>query len=264
MIWFLETMFHGFGTVAKEVTLAILPILIIFFFLQFRALHIRKKEFKVILFGFVMFYAGLLFLMQGIHVAFLPIGKYMGGVLAALEYNWILIPIGFVMGFVTSFAEPAVHVMIKQVEEMTAGAIKAKVMLMAISIGVAIAVALGMTRMLYQISLWYIIIPGYSLALILSFFADPTFVGMAFDNGGVATGPMCSTFILALSLQVANTLSDGQLSYGDGFGMITLVALAPVLTTLVLGFMYKRKDPNKQKRPAEITENPVDTDAEPV
>ena len=241
MIWFFEAMFHGFGDVVKDVTLAILPIMVVFLFLQFRALRIRKKEFKVIMFGFAVFYVGLLLLMQGIHVAFLPIGSYMGEALAGMQNNWILIPIGFVIGFLTAFAEPAVHIMIKQVEELTGGAIKAKVMLVAISIGVALAVALGMTRMLYQIPLMYILVPGYLLVSVLSFFADITFVGMAFDNGGVATGPMCSTFVLALSLQVANTLSGGQMSPGDGFGMIALVALAPVLTTLILGFMYKRK-----------------------
>ena len=267
MSWFFSTMFHGFGNVIKEVTIAIVPILAIFLFLHFRALHVRKRQFKTIMFGFALFYVGLLLLMQGIHVAFLPIGSYMGRALASMENNWILLPIGFVIGFLTAFAEPAVHVMIKQVEEMTSGAIKSKIMLTAISVGVALAVVLGMARMLYQIPLMYILVPGYLLVFVLSFFADVTFVGMAFDNGGVATGPMCSTFVLALSLQVADTLSGGGMSYGEGFGIIALVALAPVLTTLILGFMYRRKSYRKQKNPnKEPINSPetVDTDIKPI
>jgi hypothetical protein len=243
-------LFDGIGGVVADVSVAISPILVIFLILQLRALHIRKKQFLLIMKGVVLFYAGLVFLLQGIHVAFVPVGEFIGNALAAMERNWILIPLGFVMGFLVAFAEPAVHVMINQVEELTSGAIRGKVMLAAISLGVAAAVALGMARLLYGIPLWYIVVPGYILAFILSHYVDTTFVGMAFDNGGVSTGPMCSTFLLAMGLAVSNTLSGGKASYADGFGLVSLIALAPVLTTMALGFLYQRKHYKKQKRAA--------------
>lgn len=244
-IW--DLLFHGIGETALEVLLALLPIVVIFLILQAVGLHIHKREFTRIMVGFLIAYIGLVLFLQGVHIAFLPVGTHLGAALAAMEHNWILIPIGFVMGFLVAFAEPAVHVMIGQVEEMTAGAIKSRVMLIAISLGVAMAVGGAMAKLLTGISLWWIILPGYIVVFILARFVDPGFVAMAFDNGGVATGPMCSTFILALSVAVAEVL-PGRAPLLDGFGVVSMIALAPIITTMLLSFVYKSKKQREQRK----------------
>jgi len=242
----LELWFHDFGDTIWDVFLALMPILLIFLVLQVTGLHLKKRTFVSILKGFVIAYVGLVLFMQGVHIAFLPVGTYFGEVIGGMEHNWILIPIGFVMGFLVAFAEPAVHVMIKQVEELTAGTIKSTIMLIAISLGVASAVMLAMVRLIYGISLWYFLVPGYIIVFILSKFVDPTFIAMAFDNGGVATGPMCSTFILALSVAVARAI-PGRDPLLDGFGIVALIALAPIITTMLLSFVYKKRAKRKDR-----------------
>lgn len=241
------SLFHGIQDVAWEVFLAVLPIILIFLFLNATALRLRAPIIKRIMGGFVVTYLGLVLFLQGVHVAFVPAGEYLGTALAELEYRWILIPLGFAIGFLVAFAEPAVQVMVKQVEEMTSGAIRARVMLLAISLGVALAVMTAMIRLLAGISLWWILIPGYILAFILGRFVEPEFLAMAFDNGGVATGPMCSTFILSLSVAVA-AASPGRDPLLDGFGVVALIALAPILTTLVLGFFYRQKEAYRKRQ----------------
>lgn len=236
----LYLLFHGIGDTAFDVTLALLPIVVIFIVLQMVGLRLHKREFARIIFGFVIVYVGLILFLQGVHIAYLPVGTHIGEALASMENNWLLIPIGLLMGFLVAFAEPAVHVMVKQVEEMTSGAIKQSVLLCAISLGVALAVAGAMAKLLIGFSLWWVILPGYILVFILAKFVDPTFVAIAFDNGGVATGPMCSTFILALSVAVA-TMIPGRNPLLDGFGVVSMIALAPIITTMLLSFMYRRK-----------------------
>lgn len=239
-------LFHGFGATAMEVFIALLPIVCIFLVLNFASLHLKKNITKRIMSGFLVTYVGLTFFMQGVHIAFVPVGEHLGSIIGAASCNWVLIPIGFVMGFLVAFAEPAVHVMIKQVEELTTGTIKATVMLMAISLGVATAVALSMLRLVYGISLWYFLVPGYIIVFILSRFVDNTFIAMAFDNGGVATGPMCSTFILSMSIAVAGAI-EGRDPLLDGFGIVALIALAPIITTMLLSFIYKRRSERDKK-----------------
>ena len=249
---YLEILFHGIGGTIQDVTIAILPILVIFLILQFRALHLHKRQFNRIISGMVIFYIGLVLFLQGVHVAFLPVGEFLGHELANMENNWLLIPLGFLMGLLVACAEPAVHVMIKQVEELSSGTIKSTVMLAAISLGVASAVALGMAKLLYGLSLWGILIPGYIIVFILSKFVDNTFIGMAFDNGGVATGPMCSTFILAMSLSIAGALEHTD-AILDGFGIVALIALAPIITTMLLSFVYQRRDARRDMVEGEVS-----------
>ena len=145
------------------------------------------------------------------------------------------------MGFLVGFSEPAIHVMVKQVEELSEGRIKAKIMLAVISIGIGLAVGLSMWRLLVGFSLYYFLIPGYGLAFILGRKVDKIFLAMAFDNGGVATGPMCSTFILSMCVAIATQI-EGRDPIIDGFGVVAMIALTPILSTLVLGYIYKRKD----------------------
>lgn len=165
----------------------------------------------------------------------------MGMTIGSLDYNWILIPIGFLMGFAVIMAEPAVQVLAIEVEKASSGHINKKIMIYTLCIGVAFSVALSMIRVLTGISLWYFIVPGYIIALLMTKYVSSEFVAIAFDAGGAATGPMTVTFILSMTVGVAKQL-EGRNPLMDGFGMVSLVALTPILSILILGVLYSRKE----------------------
>lgn len=233
--------FEDFDHVLIEVGMALLPLIVFFLLFQLFFLKLPKRKVWDIIKGMVLTYVGLSLFLQGVHVGFMPAGAAMGNILGALSYNWILVPIGFVMGFVATFAEPAVRVLNDEVEKVSSGYIPARVLLMTLSIGVALSVALGMLRILAGISLWYFIIPGYVLALVLIRYSSKTFTAIAFDSGGVATGPMTATFLLSLAVGVAESL-DGRNPLLEGFGLVALVALAPILSVLLLGLLFHREE----------------------
>ncbi len=233
--------FAGFGKRLQEVLLALVPLLVFFLFMHFFFLKLPRRKLLTIFKGIVLAFFGLSLFLQGVYVGFLPAGEAMGEALGSLDYNWILVPVGFALGLAATFAEPAVRVMGHEVERTSSGYITKQIILYTMSLGVALSVALSMWRILAGIPLWYFIIPGYGLALLLMFFSSRTFVGIAFDSGGVATGPMTVTFILTMALGVASSI-EGRDPLLDGFGMIALVALAPILTILVLGLLYDRKE----------------------
>ena len=165
---------------------------------------------------------------------------------AGASFNWILVPIGFVLGFVVTMAEPAIQVLNMEVEKVTGGYIHNKVMLYFLHRGVAVAVALSMLRILLGISLWYFIVPGYLIIFILAREVKPLFVGLAFDSGGVVTGPMIATFILAFTVGSSEAV-PGSNPLFDGFGMIALVAMVPILSLLILGALYARSEAKGRK-----------------
>ncbi len=224
-----------------EVVLAVLPIVLLFIVLNFFSFRIRKKRFFNILKGFLITIIGLILFLHGVNMAYVPIGQHLGSAIATIEQNHLLIPLGFIMGFLVGFAEPAIHVMVKQVEELSEGRIRAKVMLAVISLGIGTAVGLSMWRLLAGFSLYYFLIPGYGLVFILGRKVDKLFLAMAFDNGGVATGPMCSTFLLSMCVSIAAQI-EGRDPMIDGFGVVAMIALTPILSTLILGYIYKRKE----------------------
>ena len=230
--------FHGFDEVLFEVSMALIPLMLFFLFFQFFMLKLPWKKVKDIIIGIALTFAGLALFLQGVHVGFLPVGREIGDIVGEWERQWILIPVGFLLGFVATFAEPAVRVLNMEVDKVTSGYIPSKLMLYTLSVGVAISIALAMARIIYGIPLWYLIGPGYFIALTLTFFSTETFTSIAFDAGGVATGPMTVTFILAIALGFSETL-EGRDPLLDGFGMIALVALAPILSVLVLGLLFK-------------------------
>lgn len=230
--------FHGFDEVLFEVSMALIPLMLFFLFFQFFMLKLPWKKVKDIIIGIALTFAGLALFLQGVHVGFLPVGREIGDIVGEWERQWILIPVGFLLGFVATFAEPAVRVLNMEVDKVTSGYIPSKLMLYTLSVGVAISIALAMARIMYGIPLWYLIGPGYFIALTLTFFSTETFTSIAFDAGGVATGPMTVTFILAIALGFSETL-EGRDPLLDGFGMIALVALAPILSVLVLGLLFK-------------------------
>ncbi|PSL36408.1 uncharacterized protein DUF1538 [Planomicrobium soli] len=232
--------FDGFLDVLGEVGLALIPLIVFFAVFQIFMLKLPVKRILQIALGFVLTFFGLAFFLQGVHVGFMPIGEMMGEELGARSYAWILIPIGFILGFVATFAEPAVSIMNNEVDKVTGGYISEKVMLYTLSTGVGISIALSMLRILTGVSLWYFIIPGYLLVLICIFFSSQTFIAIAFDSGGVATGPMTVTFILSMAVGVASA-TEGRDPLMDGFGLIALVALTPILAVLILGLIFTRK-----------------------
>lgn len=232
---------QGFGGILMEVIYALLPLLLLFIFFQFFLLKLPVKRLIDIGIGFLLAFLGLSLFLQGVHIGFLPIGEMIGESLGSLNKRWILLMIGFVIGFFAIYAEPAVNVLIKQVDKVSSGYIPRKVLLYTLSTGVGVAVSLSMIRIIYGISIWYFLLPGYLLGFILIKFSSKTFTAIAFDSGGVATGPMTATFILALFVGLA-TAMEGRDPLLEGFGMVALVALAPIIAVLTLGTLYSRKE----------------------
>ncbi|WP_022794769.1 DUF1538 domain-containing protein [Marinococcus halotolerans] len=239
-------LFDGFGHVLYEVTFALLPLLMFFLVFQLFILKLSFKRLLDIFKGMFLTFWGLAFFLQGVHIGFLPVGETMGTTMGTMEDQWLLIPIGFVLGFVATFAEPAVRILNHEVEKVSGGYIPQRVMLYTLSIGVAVSIALSMVRILFGIPLWYFLIPGYILAIILIKFSTKTFTAIAFDSGGVATGPMTVTFIVAMTVGIAGA-TQGRDPLLDGFGMIALVALSPILCVLILGLLYHRKEKENER-----------------
>jgi hypothetical protein len=229
--------FAGFGQVLGEVFAALTPLIVVFLIFQAFFLKLPRERVVQVLSGMLLTFAGLAFFLQGVYVGFFPVGTALGEALGALTRPWILIPIGFLLGFVATVAEPAVRVLSYQVARVSAGYIKERVLLYTLSLGVAVSVALAMVRIIFGIPLWYILIPGYILALGLIRFSSPTFVSVAYDSGGVATGPMAVTFVMALAVGVAQAM-EGRDPLIEGFGLIALVALAPILSVMILSLIY--------------------------
>jgi hypothetical protein len=184
-------------------------------------------------------FIGLVVFLTGVNVGFIPVGQLLGDMLASAPFKWILIPLGMLIGYFIVAAEPAVHVLNKQVEEISSGAIPQKMMNRGLSIGMSIALGVTMLRILTGISLMWILIPGYALAIVLTFFVPPIFTGIAFDSGGVCSGPMTSTFLLPLAMGACEG-SGGSLMT-DAFGIVAIVAMTPLIIIQIMGLLYVRR-----------------------
>lgn len=235
-----------FLSLLLEILQALAPIFVIFIIFQIFVLKLPRSSFLNILKGFLLTYAGLVLFLYGVQIGFMPAGKYIGETIGASPHRWILIPIGFLLGFVVTIVEPAVRILCAQVDETSSGYIREKPMLYILSIGVAFAIALAMAKTVFGISLIYILIPGYLIAFILAFIAGPLFTSLAFDSGGVATGPMTVTFILSISIGAA-TIMEGRDTILHGFGLVSLVALVPIIAVLIFGIIYKKKGGNNDR-----------------
>ena len=236
---------HGIPHFLKEVAISLLPIAAVFIVFQCATKRYPKREVIKIVVGLVYTYVGLVLFLCGVNLGFMPIGVLLGEELAVLQYNWILIPLGMLIGYYIVKAEPAIQVLNHQVENVTDGAISVKAMNLSMSIGVAVSVGLAMLRVIAGISLYYVIIPGYIIALVLSRVVPKMFVGIAFDSGGVASGPMTSTFLLPLCIGVCQALGGDLMT--DAFGVVALVALTPLITIQIMGLIYKIKTEKIQK-----------------
>lgn len=236
---------EGFPTYFKEMAVSLLPIVLFFGIFQLISRDIKKKGIIKILIGLVYTYIGLVLFLTGVNVGFMPAGNYLGQVIAGLPFSWIIVPIGMVIGYFIVLAEPAVFVLTKQVEEMTSGAISARAMGMSLSVGVSVSLGLAMTRVLTGISIMWFIVPGYAIALLLTFFVPKIFTAIAFDSGGVASGPMTATFLLPFAMGACNALGGNIIT--DAFGVVAMVAMTPLITIQVLGLIYKVKAERLQK-----------------
>ena len=179
-------------------------------------------------------------------MGFMPAGNYLGQVIAGLSYPWIIVPIGMLIGYFIVKAEPAVYVLTEQVEELTSGAISAKAMGMSLSIGVALSLGLAMVRVLNGISILWFLLPGYAVALGLTFFVPKIFTAIAFDSGGVASGPMTATFLLPFSMGACEALGGNVVT--DAFGVVAMVAMTPLITIQILGLIYQIQEQMKEKQ----------------
>lgn len=230
------TFFSTMLGVTKEVTIALGLVVGFFFINNIIFLKLPKKKNIQILIGVIFTYFGLIIFLTAVNVGFMPIGYKMGNEIA--NYNNIILPIiGFVIGMVVVLAEPAVHVLNKQVEEITDGGVTKKQMLLALSIGVGISICLSMIRIIFDFSLLYYLIPGYFISLGLSFFVPRLYTAIAFDSGGVASGPLTSTFILPFAIGACMAIdSTGNSVLVNAFGIVAMVAMTPLITIQLLGF----------------------------
>ena len=231
---------RGFGDYAAEVAIALSPIVAFFILFQIAARVFRKRQIVRIIIGFVYTFVGLAIFLTGANVGFMPVGRLVGQGLAELWGGWLLIPVGMIIGYFVVAAEPAVHVLNKQVERMSAGAISSSAMMKGLCVGVCISIGLAMVRILTGLNIMWVLIPGYVIALVLTFFTPPIFTGIAFDSGGVASGAMVSSFVLPLAIGACSVLDPAAIMT-QAFGCVAFVALTPLITIQILGIAYKRK-----------------------
>ena len=221
----------------KEMAVSLLPIILFFIVFQLIFRRMKKRMLIKIAVGMVYTYLGLVLFLTGVNVGFMPAGSYLGQVLAENSYRWMIVPIGMLIGCFIVRAEPAVMVLTHQVEEITSGAISAGAMSLSLSVGVAISLGLSMIRVLTGISIIWFLIPGYAAALLLSFFVPKIFTAIAFDSGGVASGPMTATFLLAFAIGACTSVGGNIVT--DAFGVVAMVAMTPLITIQILGLVYQ-------------------------
>ena len=223
------------GSVAKEVGIALGLIVAFFIVLDLIFLKLPLKKLKIIGIGVIYTFVGLLIFLSAAQIGFMPIGYKIGCELADGN-NYVLIAAGFVLGALVVLAEPAVHVLTKQVDEITSGGITKTSMLVALCLGVGISIGLSMLRIVYGFNVLYYLVPGYLISIGLSFFVPGIYTAIAFDSGGVASGPLTSSFILPLAIGACYTFSGSSRVLTDAFGVVAMVAMTPLITIQLLGF----------------------------
>ena len=230
---------HALPEYFKEILVSLAPIAGFFLIFQLLTRRLNRRQVMSMIVGFLYTYLGLVLFLTGVNVGFMPVGNFLGQSIASLECSWVLIPIAMVIGYFIVAAEPAVHILNRQVEEITAGSIPASAMNLALSLGVAVSLALAMIRVLTGISIMWFLLPGYALSLALSFVVPKIFTSIAFDSGGVASGPMTATFLLPFAMGACDALGGNVVT--DAFGVVAMVAMTPLVTIQLLGVSYKRR-----------------------
>lgn len=230
----------------REVAVALIPIACLFFLFQLIFRRFHKHQIGRILLGMVYTYLGLVLFLTGVNVGFMPAGEYIGSSLASGSHKWILVPIGIVIGYFIVRAEPAVQVLTRQVEEVSNRSISQGSIQKSLSVGVAVSVGIAMLRIVTGISILWFLIPGYVISLVLTFFVPQIYTGIAFDSGGVASGPMTATFLLPLAMGACEAVGGNILT--DAFGIVAMVAMTPLLTIQVLGLVGKLRSRAEKKQ----------------
>ncbi len=246
----------AFPNYFKEVAIAVAPIVVFFFVYQLFYIKLNRAKLSKILVGVAYTYFGLVLFLTGVNAGFMPAGSYIGEVMATSKFPWLMIPVGMLIGYFIISAEPAVHILIKQVEEITSGAVSGKSISISLSVGVAFSVGIGILRVLTGISLLWFVIPGYIIALSLSFFTPSVFTAIAFDSGGVASGPMAATFLLPFAMGASKAIGGNVVT--DAFGLIALVAMTPLITVQLLGVFYQLKLRRSEKASNGMVLSPED------
>lgn len=237
---------HALPEFAKEVAIAFVPIVLLFVIFQLitRRYHIHNMIRMTV--GFVYTYIGLVLFLTGANIGFMPAGRLIGAEIAGSAYKYLLIPIGMLMGYFVVTAEPAVHSLKRQVSEITNGAISQKSVAMALSVGVAFSVGISMLRVLTGIPILPFLIAGYAVSLVISFFVPHIYTGIAFDSGGVASGPMTSTFMLPFAMGACDAIGGNVMT--DAFGIVAMIAMTPLITIQILGLLERGKRARKIKK----------------
>jgi hypothetical protein len=242
----IQPFIHEFSDVIVEIFWALIPILVIFLLLQKISFKLSKTAVRKILNGMIFTFIGMTVFLVGVNSGFMDVGTKIGYELASLDNKFFLVIVGFILGFVTILAEPAVYVLTRQIEDVTSGYVKRRSVLVFLSIGVGIAVTLSVLRILIpKLQLWHYLLPGYIICIIMSYIVPKLFVGIAFDSGGVASGPMTATFILAYIQGAADSIEHANVLI-DGFGMIAMVAMTPIIALQILGLFFKIKSKRKE------------------
>ena len=230
---------HALPEYMYEVTLALAPIVLFFLIFQVVSLKLSKKPLKRILIGIGYTFTGLVLFLTGVNVGFSSLGAILGGALAGGRTVFLLVPVAVLMGWFIVRAEPAIHVLSKQVEEVSAGAVSGKALRISLSVAIAGAMGLAMVRVITGIHIFWFLIPGYALSLALSFFVPPIYTSIAFDSGGVASGPMTATFMLPFAMGACSAIGGNIMT--DAFGLVALVAMMPLITVQIMGLIYVLK-----------------------
>ncbi len=242
----------------KKIFLAIFPIVVFFFIYNAFLLKLPKKYLTRIVFGLIYLFFGVLIFILGVEVGFSKFGNMLARELVYQGYAPFLVIIGAIVGFFVVAAEPAVHILNGQVEELSGGTIKKRSIMIALMIGMSLAVAMAMIRILTSISIWWLLVPGYTIALVLTFFVPKVFTAIAFDSGGVASGPMTATFLMPFSIGASLALGGNILR--DAFGTVAMVAMTPLVTIQILGLISAIKSKRLAPKVSGIEEDVIDLD----
>ena len=236
----------GLPTYIEEIAVSLAPIILFFGIFQAVSLRLPMRQLRKMLVGLAYTYIGLVLFLTGANVGFMPAANYLGQQMASHDFRWLIVPVGMLIGFFIVKAEPAVYVLNKQVEELTDGAISAGAMGAAMSIGVAVSIGLAMLRVLTGLNIMWFLIPGYAIAIGLSFYVPKIFTAIAFDSGGVASGPMTATFLLPFAQGACIAVGGNIVT--DAFGVVAMVAMTPLITIQILGLVYQLQKSRAVKR----------------
>jgi hypothetical protein len=233
------------SSIAWSVLMAVMPLAALFMIFQIFVLGLPRRDVRNILTGTALAAAGLFLFLLGVMIGFIPFGRAVGDALGSISQKWLLLPAGLLLGFVTTWGEPAVRILADQVDEASNGSIRRSLVLYAVCIGVSVSGGLGLLRIGYEIPLLYLLVPGYVLVIVIMWLSNRDFVAIAVDAGGVATGPLANTFLLALALGVSSSMGK-QDPIVHGLGLVALIALAPIVSVMILGLLLRWKE-SRQK-----------------